>query len=173
MENLNNSLDINLSETFQLQPFKWWRLNGTVTGMYKSIQLYDDTNLPLTRLSLVANMNNNFTLPWKINMEFSGRYTSEQLISNIVIRPNYTFDIGFQRTVLNDKGMVKIALSDIFNTACSGAYAKYDNVDIDVINKWDSRRLNITFNYRFGKDDFKTRANRSTASSEEESRSAK
>jgi hypothetical protein len=37
----------------------------------------------------------------------------------------------------------------------------------------ETRRLNISFNYRFGKDDFKTRANRSTASSDEQSRSSK
>jgi hypothetical protein len=34
-------------------------------------------------------------------------------------------------------------------------------------------KVNIPFNYRFGKDDFKTRSNRTTASSEEQSRSSK
>lgn len=173
MENLNNSLDLNASETFQFQPFKWWNLNGTVTGMYKTIQMYDDSNLPLNKMSVIANMSNNFTLPYKIGLEVSGRYASEQLISNIIIRPRYTIDLGLQRNILKDQGVIKIAVSDIFKTANGGAYAKYDNVDIDVMNKWDSRRLNITFNYRFGKDNFKTRANRSTSSSEEQNRSSK
>ncbi len=173
MENLNNSLDINASETFQFQPFKWWNLNGTVTGMYKTIQMYDDSNLPLNKMSVIANISNNFTLPYKIGFEVSGRYSSEQLISNIIIRPRYTIDLGLQRNILKDQGVIKVAVNDIFKTANGGAYAKYDNVDIDVMNKWDSRRLNITFNYRFGKDNFKTRANRSTSSSEEQNRSSK
>lgn len=173
MENLHNSLDMNLSETVQFQPFKWWNLNGTVTGIYKTIGMYSTGNEPLERLSVVANMSNTFSLPWKLDLELSGRYSSEQLISNIVIRPRSSVDVGIQRRIFNDQGMIKLAVSDIFNKASGGAYAKYGNVDIDVLNKWDSRRLNITFNYRFGKDNFKTRANRATASSEEQNRSSK
>lgn len=173
MENLHNSLDLTLSETLQLQPFKWWRFNGTVTGMYKTIQMDEQNLIPLSRFSFMANMSNNFTLPWKLDLEMSGRYNSEQLISNIILRPHYSIDLGIQRKVFKDQGTIKVSVSDIFNTANGGAYAKYDNVDIEVMNKWESRRLNISFNYRFGKDDFKTRANRSTSSSEEENRSSK
>ena len=173
IENLNNSIDISLSETFQFQPFKWWRLNGTLTGMYKAIQMDDNSDTPLSRSSLIANMSNTFTLPLKIKMEVSGRYYSSQLISNIVMRSRGAVDIGFQRAVLKDKVSLKISVSDVFKTSQGSAYAKYGNVDIDVKNHWDSRKLNITFNYRFGKDDFKTRANRSTASSDEENRTSK
>jgi hypothetical protein len=102
-----------------------------------------------------------------------GRYSSKQLVSNIVVLPYYTIDLGLQRKILKDQGTIKIAVSDIFKTANGGAYVKSESVDIDVMNKWDSRRLNISFNYRFGKDDFKTRANRSTSSSEEQNRSSK
>ena len=173
MENLNNSVDISLSETFQFKPFKWWSLNGTVTGMYKTIQMYDNSTAPLEMPSVMANVSNNINLPWDILMEVGARYSSKQLISNIIIRPRFTMDLGFQKSVLKDKGMIKLSVSDIFKTANGGAYAKYDNVDIDVMNKWDSRKLNITFSYRFGNDNFKTRANRATSSNEEENRSAK
>jgi len=173
MENVNNSLDLSLSETAQFQPFKWWQLNGTVTGIYKSILLYSNSVEPITRTTIVANMSNIFKLPYKIDMEVSGRYSSEQLISNIIIRPRSSVDVGFQRCILNNQGTLKVAVSDIFNKASGGAYANYGNVNIDVLNKWDSRKLNISFNYRFGKNDFKTRANRSTASSEEQNRSSK
>jgi len=68
---------------------------------------------------------------------------------------------------------LKLSLNDVFNTGGSGAYSKYNNIDLVVKNKYDSRKLNISFSYRFGKDNFSTRANRSTASSEEQSRSSK
>ncbi len=172
-ENLNNALDINLSETFQLKPLNWWRLNGTITGMYKTIQLNENSTSTLSMPSVMANLSNNFTLPYKINLEANARFSSSQLISNIIVRPRFTLDLGIQKSILKDKGMIKVSLSDVFRTANGGAYAKFDNVDIDVMNKWDSRKLNITFNYHFGKDNFKTRANRATSSSEEESRSSK
>jgi len=172
-ENLNNSVDLNVSETFQLQPTKWWRLNGTVTGMYKEIQMGSNAGSKISHWSFNGNMSNNFSLPYKLEMELSGYYNSGILVSNIIVRQRYTIDFGIQRRILNDKGSIKIAVSDIFNTGQASAYAKYDNVDIDVKNRFDSRRLKVSFNYRFGKSEFKTRGNRSTASSEEQSRSAK
>lgn len=141
--------------------------------MYKTIQMDDNEKDAINQKSMIANMSNNFTLPYNIDFEVSGRYSSKQLVSNIVVLPYYTIDLGLQRKILKDQGTIKIAVSDIFKTANDGDYVKSESVDIDVMNKWDSRRLNISFNYRFGKDDFKTRANRSTSSSEEQNRSSK
>ncbi|MBP1677354.1 MAG: TonB-dependent receptor [Bacteroidetes bacterium] len=172
-ENLSNSVDMNISETFQFQPTKWWHLNGTITGMYKTIRLEDGNTETLDMPSFIANMSNNFNLPYKVDMEISANYMSKQLISNIIILPRYTIDLGFQKKVLKDQGIVKLSVSDIFKTANGGAYARHDNVDIDVMNHWDSRKVNLTFSYRFGKDNFKTRSNRSTSSSEEQNRSNK
>lgn len=172
-ENLNNSLDMNVSETFQVQPFKWWRLNGTITGMYKSIIMDDNNSNQLDMTSFIGNMSNYFSLPYNIEMEVSGRYSSKQLISNIVVLPRYSLDFGLQIKVIKNQGVVKLSVSDIFKTANGGAYARHDNVDLDVMNHWDSRKFNVSFNYRFGKDNFKTRSNRSTSSSDEQNRSNK
>ena len=164
---------MSISETLQLQPYKWWRLNGTVTGMYKTIQMTEDKSKSLNQKSVMVNLSNNISLPYGVDFELSGRYSSSQLISNIIVRSRYTIDLGLQKKVLKDMGAIKVGFDDIFKTGNGSAYAKYDNVDIDVTNHWDSRRLNISFNYRFGKDNFKTRANRSTSSSEEQNRSSK
>lgn len=170
-ENLNSSKDLNIAETVQLQPVKAWRLNGTLTAMYKDVEFETKDNL--TQWSFMGDISNNISLPWKLETEISARYQSKMLISNIIVRSQYSINLGIQRKTLNDNGLIKIAVNDIFNTGCASAYAKYGNVDIDVKNRWDSRRLNISFNYHFGKDNFSTRANRQTASSDEQDRSAK
>jgi hypothetical protein len=172
-ENFGTSNDFNLSETVQLQPTKWWRLNGTVIGMYKQVTENKLGNAEFERWSYIGNMSNSFTLPHKIAIEISGNYMSKQLIGNFTLKPRYSIDLGLQMRVLNDKGSIRASFSDIFKTSSAGAYSKYGNIDIDVNNRFETRRLNISFNYRFGKDDFKTRANRSTASSDEQSRSSK
>jgi hypothetical protein len=173
MMNLNNSIDWNASETVQLQPAKWWRLNGTVIGMYNEVNSNLDGVVQFKRWSYSGNLSTNFTLPYKVEMEISGNYSSEQLTGNFIQRPRYTADFGLQRKVLRDKGVLRLSVNDIFNTGANGAYSKYNNIDIDVVNKYDSRKLNLTFSYNFGKDQFSTRSNRSTASSEEQSRSGK
>ena len=165
MENLNSSLDVTISETLQFQPARWWRFNGTVTGMYKTISL--DADEPLSKFSFMGNMSNTFNLPANIDFEVSGRYSSSQLVSNVTVRPRYSLDLGVQRKFFDNNGTLKLAVTDVFNTNTGSAYARHANVDIEVANHWNSRRLNLTFSYRFGKDNFKTRANRTTASGDE------
>jgi len=173
MTNLSNSFDFNASETFQLPVAKWWSMNGTVTGLYNEVNSNVGESASFKRWSFNGNITNNFSLPYSINMELSGYYTSYQLMGNVTLNPRYNIDFGVQRKFMKDKIMFKVSVNDIFNINKSGGYSKYNNVDIDFKNTYDSRRLNVSVSYRFGKDDFKTRANRSTASSEEESRSSK
>jgi len=173
MTNLSNNFDFNASETFQLPVTKWWSMNGTVTGLYNEVNSNIGESASFKRWTFNGNITNNFSLPYSINMELSGYYTSYQLMGNVTLNPRYNIDFGIQRKFMKDKIMLKASVSDIFNINKSGGYSKYNNVDIDFKNTYDSRRLNVSLSYRFGKDDFKTRANRSTASSEEESRSSK
>lgn len=172
-ENFGTSNDFNLSETVQLQPAKWWRLNGTVVGMFKNVVAKESIGGELNQWSYIGNLSNSFTLPHRISLEVSGRYISKQLFGNMVMKPRYSIDLGMQMLVLNDKGSIRASFSDIFNTGSSGVYSKYGNLELDMMTIAETRRLNISFSYRFGKSEFKTRANRSTASSDEQSRSSK
>ena len=172
-ENLSNSIDWNASETFQLDPTKWWNVSGTLTGMYKVVNANLGGEVQFTNWSYSGNMNNTFTINKQIGLELNGYYNSKQLNGNFIHNPRYSVDFGIQGKIVKNKVIVKVSLNDIFNTSHSSGYTKYGNIDIDFKDLGDSRQLNISLSYRFGKSDFKTRANRSTASSEEESRSAK
>lgn len=171
-ENLNNSLDLNLSESFRLQLTKWWNTYGNIMGLYKKIDVKTGSEGDeLSRFSYMGNINNNFSLPWKLNMELNAFYRSSSLIGNIVTYPNFTVDWGIQRKILNDKGSIKLSINDIFNSRRNSAYVKYNNVDMSIKQFGTTRRVNFSFTYNFGNNNFKTRANRATSSTEEESRS--
>ena len=173
IDNLGNSVYVNFTETIQKEIYKWWRLSGTFTGMYKEVDAKATGGNKFKRWSSMANINNNFTLPYGIGMELSAKYMSKQLVGNFTMKSFYSVDLGIKRNVLNDKGALSASFSDIFNTASAGAYTQYGNVDIDVKNEFSTQQFKISFSYRFGKSEFKTRAGRSTASSEEEGRSSK
>ena len=170
-ENLSKSTDINASQTVQLDITKWWNFNTTATVMYKEVSSDITGADNFTRWSYACNTTQSFTLPKDISVELSGRYNSTQLMGNFVINPQFSIDFGVQKMLFNKKGTLKISVDDVFNTMLGGGYAKYGNVDLTVDNHWDTRVLSLSFTYRFGKADFKTRANRSTASSEEQNRS--
>jgi hypothetical protein len=170
-KNLSKTTDLNGTETVQLDFAKWWHINATLTGMYKRVASDVDSIQTFSRWSYMAYMTTSFSLPYDIGLELSGRYMSTQLWGSFVINDRYSADLGIQKILFNKKGTLKLSLNDIFKTNHGGGYARYGNVDITSMNHWDSRQLNMTFTYRFGKDTFKTRASRSTASSEEQSRS--
>jgi hypothetical protein len=173
MENFGQSIDFNLTETIQLQPAKWWRFSTNVSGMYKQLTRSESGNFGFKRWSYFGTMSNSFTLPYKIGVELSGNYMSKHLVGNFTIKPRYSIDLGMQIRIMNEKGSIRASLSDILNTSSAGAYSKYGNIDIDANNRFETQRLNISFNYRFGNNDFRTRANRSTSSTEEERRSSR
>ena len=172
-QNLSKSIDFNASETAQLDIAKWWHFNATAIGMYKRVISNAAGATTFTRWSYSGNMSNTFTLPKDWSMELSGQYQSEQLWGNFTLLPQYQVNLGIQKQLMNNKATLKLSVDDLFNTNKGGAIAKYGDVNMNVMNHWDSRKLNISFSYRFGTDNFKTRANRATSSSEEESRSAK
>lgn len=171
--NYNQVLDLNLSEYFQLDPLKWLNIRGTFTIMYKSVTSDFIENEEFDKLSFSGNLNCNVLLPQKINMEISGHYTSEEIYGNFLFEPNYRVNFGIQKKVFNDKGNLKLAISDVFYTGLNKASAHYNNLSLRAVNRFDSRKISLSFTYRFGKDNFKTRGNRSTSSSEEQSRSGK
>lgn len=172
-ENFGTATDINISETLQLQPTTWWNLNGTIVGMYKSVKAKETIGDDLQQWSYIANLNSSFSLPNNISLELSGKYISNQLFGNMILKSRYSIDLGMQVLVLKDKGSIRASFSDIFNTGSSGVYSKYGNLELDVKTYAETRRLNISFNYRFGRSDLKTRSNRTTSSIEEQSRTSK
>lgn len=172
-ENMSRSVDVNLSETAQLDITKWWHMNATVIGMYKQVKSNVVGGVTFSRWSYNGNISNAFTLPNDWSAEVSGQYQSKQLWGNFILQPQYQMNIGIQKRLLKNKMILKLSLDDVFNTFKGGAVVKYNDINMNIVNRWDSRKLNLSVSYHFGTDNFKTRANRATASSEEESRSAK
>jgi len=170
-KNLSKSIYLNGSETVQLDITKWWHLNATVTGMYMKFASDYEGVPDFSQWSFMGNMTNTFSLPHDIGLEFSGKGQSKQLWGFYFQNGFYSFDMGVKKSLFSKNGTLKLSLADIFDTNHSNGYSKYGH--LDMTSKWHatSRLLNLSFTYRFGKGTFKTRINRSTASSDEESRS--
>ena len=65
---------------------------------------------------------------------------------------------------------LKLNVSDIFNLVDNSYSIKYENVDVVGTQRYDSRRVNLTFTWRFGCTDIKAARQRSTGLEEETSR---
>lgn len=86
------------------------------------------------------------------------------------IAPRYNISVGVRKTILKDKGTIKLNLSDVFNTMHGTASVKYQNLDLTSINRWESRRISLSFSYRFSKGNVKELKHHESSIDEEQNR---
>lgn len=170
-ENLSQLQNIGLDLTFSIPVTKWWMSNDFVNvfnNRYKGTYLGGELDFNSTAFTF--NTTNTFTLPKHFTAELTGYYSSRMLWSIFTIDPQYIVSVGLQKTILKDKGTLKLNLSDVFNTMHSSARVKYQNLDVTSKNHWDSQRVSLSFTYRFSKGNIKPEHRHQSAIEEEQSR---
>ena len=174
-ENFSKMKQIGLATSANFPLTKWWRLNlyGNVfNNHYKG--LYNDgiNNYPLSQsiTAFTGNLTSMVSFAKHWSYELSGWYASRNNEGLIVINPMGAVNTALSRQLFNKKATLKIGVRDVFATQQFGGYARYAIVDTDIKNIRDSRRFNITFTYRFGKQNNAPDRRRSSSSDEEKSR---
>lgn len=101
---------------------------------------------------LNINLNNQLSFAKKYNGELSGFYTTRAR-NDLQERlyPTGQLSIAVSRPVLKKKGTLKLSLRDLFYTNAMEGLTQFDNATEYFIVRRDSRVLNISFTYRFGK----------------------
>jgi outer membrane receptor protein involved in Fe transport len=150
--NLAQQRSVALSVSAGVPIAKWWRANAYVQGSYNKYSGYINNGiLNVSGPALNINMQNQFTLPKGWSMELSGYYNSKAVYGTIVGLPQGGADFAVAKNVLKDKGSVKVNFRDFLGIQEWSGYSRYQNLDVTIHNKWDSRVLNVSFTYRFNK----------------------
>jgi len=69
-------------------------------------------------------------------------------------------DIGLQKSILKDRGVLKASYSDILYTAPWTGTSNYGGIVTRAWGNWESQQIRISFDYRFGSDQIKGARNR-------------
>lgn len=88
-------------------------------------------------------------------------------------KPQYAVNLGLQKSVLDKKGKIKLNVNDIFLTSFFNGAIDYENIDLDITNRWASRTVNLSFTYNFGNQEVKANRNRKTAAEDLKNRAGK
>jgi hypothetical protein len=113
---------------------------------------------------------NEFNLPWDVTMELNQNYRSGLVYGLFEIAAQYGTDIGFSRDILKGKGNIRIGLDDIFRTRIQNVKVRQDDINLDVMQRNDTRRAKISMRYNFGNNKVKQARRRKTATENESSR---
>lgn len=170
--NLANFNNYSLNFSLPLVVAEWWSVRLNASGFINQFDSpFMETNqINNEQLTYRINVGNNFNLPGDIQAELSGYYQSKLVYGLFEIDPQYTLDMGVSTPVLNGKGKLKFNVNDVFNIRVNKVAVRQDNIDVQVKNKFETRRAYLTFSYNFGNADVKPQRRRRTATSEEQNR---
>ncbi|MFN4316035.1 MAG: TonB-dependent receptor domain-containing protein [Chitinophagaceae bacterium] len=170
-ENLSNMRQFGIAIMANIPVRKWWNSNVYVNGYHNFYKgLYNNDPVKISFETFVFNMNNTFTLGKGWNAELSGWYRTAGLEGLLVIKSMGALNAGISKQVLQKKGTLKLGIRDIFWTQKMNGYARYSDVDVDISGNRDSRQVNLSFTYRFGKANIKPERRRSSSADDEASR---
>lgn len=162
-----NYYNINLA--FSKKLTKWWTTNSSLLSYYSQYTgTINNYSFNQGWPSLTLNTSNSFSLGKGLSAELSFLYNHKTLYGVTYINPNYNLTIGVQQSVLKKRGSVSINYSDIFWKAFPTGVTYFGGVNESWSSRRETRVLNLSFTYRFGKG--QTRMRRNTGADDEKKR---
>jgi outer membrane receptor protein involved in Fe transport len=168
--NIGSNKQVNLSINSNFEIKKWWNVSIYVEGAYLEYRskLYTET-LNATGTYLYGQINNSFTLKKGWSAELSADGITDLIESQFSIRHFGKINIGIQKKILKNKATCKVSLSDLFFTnQITGQIHNLNNTLAGWKGQRDTRILNFSFSYRFGKSAEKANYKSGSTDSEEQ-----
>jgi len=150
--NIATQKNIGLSINAAVPVAKWWKANiytNVYYNQYNGIINNDPVTVEAT--TWMINLNNQFTFKNGWGADMTGNFQTGSIRGVLGAKPMGAVNFGISKQVFKKMGTVKLGIRDPFYIQRFHGYSKYQNVDIDFRSVRDSRVLNLSFTYRFGK----------------------
>jgi iron complex outermembrane recepter protein len=137
---------------------KWWEGYANVTGFYNHYKgVLPNGILNQKTLGLNYYIQNNFKLGKGWSTQASSWFNAGTREAIFKTRALGSFDIAVKKNILNDKGSIRLTLTDVFNTQQWRQEVQFANMDFTYRRKWESRGVRLQFSWSFGKTKFQAR----------------
>ena len=170
-ENFSSMKQFGLALSANMPVQKWLNINlyaNVFNNHYSGIYQTDPVNIQFT--SFTANMTNSFTFGKGWSAEISGWYRTKGVEGLLVINQMGAVNSALSKQMFKKKGTFKLGIRDMFYTQQFSGYAKYSVVDVTLAGKRDSRQLNLSFTYRFGKTNIPGERRKTGGANDEQNR---
>lgn len=163
MQNIASMKSYAANFSFPIKIKKWWDTQNQFNTFYNK---YEDNNLAggLNRGKVVGSFNTTqtFTLPKNWTAELNFWYYGKGIHGIFeMTKPQYGLNPGIQKTFWDKKAKLKFSANDIFLTSFFKGRADNGDFKMDINNRWNARRLSLTFTYNFGNQNVKGSDSRS------------
>lgn len=150
-QNLSKLINYGISFTASTSFFNWW--TGThfaevFRNEYSGTTQETSFNNNITSFSL--NSQNSFKARKGYTMELSAYYYSGSVYGISSYKSNYEVSAGVQKTLLKDKASLKLMVNDVFQSNRYREQTVFQQINMYMNKRPDSRRVMLSFSYRFG-----------------------
>lgn len=156
--------------TLNYNPYRWWRLNGSVNlyrnetkGNYTYYDLSNNLvneNFDNVAYSWFSRLTSRITLPYKIdwqtNVTYSAPEDNAQGRSKGIIHAN----MAFSKDILNDKATITLNAQDLFNSRKRIYETELPTQNTYSEMQWRERQITLSFTYRFNRQKERERPQR-------------
>ncbi|MGV3684634.1 MAG: outer membrane beta-barrel protein [Daejeonella sp.] len=162
-----------LSITQHIYPAKWWDItfNGTLYQLRNKISFDQYRDFDLKQAAARMNLQQSFKLPYKFRAEVSGTFTSRRLTgANNISRAVSQVDLGLQKSLFKDKGVLRLVVNDIYQGNRGNAVQSYAGFYLRSYSYYESRQVRLNFTYKFADSSVKGPRTRNSALGDENGR---
>ena len=103
-----------------------------------------------SRWSYSVNTQNSFKVGGGYSFELNAYFNSKSAYGISTENYYWAVSTAMQKNVFGDKGSLKLLFNDIFQSSQYKIVTRYQNIDMNSHVNVDSRRLILSFSYRFG-----------------------
>ncbi len=160
-QNLTSQLNSGLELISRVDVVKAWNFTANVNLYQSSIKGVPAYGiLENSGFSWNANLTNNFVLPYSITVQLKGDYRAPEVMAQGKRNAMYAIDAGAKYDFKNKKSSLSLNVRDVFNTRAWSMTTEANNTIIDFRRRMQGTMANLTFSYRFGKNDFNFKKNK-------------
>ncbi len=171
-ENIDHQKMYRITVGAPLQITKWWKTNNNFSGIEMDFSSQDlkGQRLKTAQFFAMLSTSNNFKIYKDLTGELNGKYTSPLVYGTLKLRSEFSVDAGISKSLLNKKGNLKLAATDILNTKNQKVSSVYPGVNYALRQKYETRVFRLSFTYRFGNSNLKESRHKPTGLEDEQSR---
>ena len=163
-----NYYSLNLIFTKRLT--SWWTTNTSFLAYYNAYKgVINNNSINNSSPSFSGTTNNSFFIRDGLSMECGFQYNHKAIYGITEIKTLYNFTLGVQQSFLKKQLTLTVNVNDLFWKNYPSGVTKFNNVNEKWTSKRDTRVVNLSLSYKFGKGKM-GRMRRTTGADEEKQR---
>ena len=148
---------------------KWWQADLDFRASYQRY-VYNLDSARKSTYDINISLDQQFSITTGLKAQLFGVYESPTYYGIKQYMAQASAGAGLSQAVLDNKGTLRLNVSDIFNSDVFRYTSNYQNLDLTGREKLPTRFISLTFNYRFGKQSVKGPRSRVGGNADEQKR---